>query len=96
MDQFEDFEEVFAFDPLFAYGEQKISKTLKCRRWMENELCIDRLLKTLEVEHGQYHDFPCSLACTDALVREQLSTFTLQDPTKTSATSTYRSSKAPH
>ncbi|KAI4137550.1 MAG: hypothetical protein L6R39_007221 [Caloplaca ligustica] len=52
MDQFEDFEEVFAFDPLFAYGEQKISKTLKCRRWMENELCIDRLLKTLEVEHA--------------------------------------------
>lgn len=54
MDDFEVFEELFSFDPIFAYNEQTINRILKCRRSMENELFIDRLLKTLGIEHGPY------------------------------------------
>ncbi|KAL8957853.1 MAG: hypothetical protein Q9193_004978 [Seirophora villosa] len=54
MDDFEVFEELFSFNPIFAYNEQTINRILKCRRSMENELFIDRLLKTLGIEHG--HD----------------------------------------
>ncbi|KAL8973738.1 MAG: hypothetical protein Q9197_002025 [Variospora fuerteventurae] len=54
MDDFEVFEELFSFDPIFAYNEQTVNKILKCRRSMENELFIDRLLKTLGIEQG--HD----------------------------------------
>ncbi len=54
MDNYEDFDEVFAFDPLFAYSEQTINKILKCRtQSMENELFIDRLLTTLGLEKRQ-------------------------------------------
>ncbi|KAI4130286.1 MAG: hypothetical protein LQ338_001824 [Usnochroma carphineum] len=49
MDNFEDFEDLFDFNPLLAYGEQTINHILKCRRLMENELFIDRLLKTLGI-----------------------------------------------
>lgn len=54
MDNYEVFEEVFAFDPLFAYGEQTINKILKCRSLsIGNELFMDRLLKTLGLNEGQ-------------------------------------------
>ncbi|KAL8718966.1 MAG: hypothetical protein Q9225_003959 [Loekoesia sp. 1 TL-2023] len=49
MDNFEIFEDLFAFDPDYGYSEQTIDKILKCRRSMENELFIDRLLKTLGI-----------------------------------------------
>ena len=52
MDNFEDFEDLFVFEPDYAYSEQIINKILKCRRSMENELFIDRLLKTLGIEEG--------------------------------------------
>lgn len=52
MDDFEVFEELFSFDPIFAYNEQTVNKILKCRRSMENELFMDRLLKTLGIEQG--------------------------------------------
>ncbi|KAI4257544.1 MAG: hypothetical protein LQ352_001609 [Teloschistes flavicans] len=45
-----DFAEVFAFDPIFAYGEQTINKIVKSRRSMDNELFIDLLLKTLNIQ----------------------------------------------
>ncbi|KAL9591555.1 MAG: hypothetical protein Q9179_007606, partial [Wetmoreana sp. 5 TL-2023] len=48
----EDFKSLFAFDPDFAYGEQTIHKIQKCRRRMENELFIDRLLKTLSIKES--------------------------------------------
>ncbi|KAL8928499.1 MAG: hypothetical protein Q9208_001733 [Pyrenodesmia sp. 3 TL-2023] len=53
MDNYDDFEEVFAFDPLFAYGEQTINKILKCRaRSIGHELFMDRLLKTLGLDEA--------------------------------------------
>ncbi|KAL8827010.1 MAG: hypothetical protein Q9170_007184 [Blastenia crenularia] len=52
MDDFEVFEDLFAFEPDYAYGEQTINKILKCRRSMENQLFIDRLLKTLGIEQA--------------------------------------------
>ncbi|KAL8901145.1 MAG: hypothetical protein Q9207_005348 [Kuettlingeria erythrocarpa] len=57
MDNYEDFDEVFAFDPLFAYSEQTINKILQCRtRSMEHELFIDRLLTTLGLDKRQCGD----------------------------------------
>ncbi|KAL9603710.1 MAG: hypothetical protein Q9219_001029 [cf. Caloplaca sp. 3 TL-2023] len=52
MNNFQVFEDLFAFAPDYAYGEQTINKILKCRRSMENELFIDRLLKTLGIEQA--------------------------------------------
>ncbi|KAL9589990.1 MAG: hypothetical protein Q9203_001186 [Teloschistes exilis] len=45
-----EFDQVFAFDPVFAYGEQTINKIVKSRRSMDNELFIDLLLKTLSIK----------------------------------------------
>ncbi|KAL8658908.1 MAG: hypothetical protein Q9226_000699 [Calogaya cf. arnoldii] len=50
MAEFENFDILFASDRSFAYGEQTITKILKGRRLAGNELLIDKLLKTLEVE----------------------------------------------
>ncbi|KAL9002901.1 MAG: hypothetical protein Q9188_004192 [Gyalolechia gomerana] len=53
MDNFELFDDLFDFDPDYAYSEQIINKIIRCRRAMEDELFIDRLLKTLGIEQGQ-------------------------------------------
>ncbi|KAL8854010.1 MAG: hypothetical protein Q9221_001133 [Calogaya cf. arnoldii] len=53
MAEFENFDILFASDRSFAYGEQTITKILKSRRLAGNELLIDKLLKTLEVERPQ-------------------------------------------
>ncbi len=50
MDDFENFDTLFAADRSFAYGEQTITKILKSRRSVDNELLIEKLLKTLGVE----------------------------------------------
>ncbi|KAL8862521.1 MAG: hypothetical protein Q9178_001019 [Gyalolechia marmorata] len=53
MDDFENFDTLFATDRSFAYGEQTITKILKSRRSVDNELLIEKLLKTLGVERPQ-------------------------------------------
>ncbi|KAL8713882.1 MAG: hypothetical protein Q9220_002028 [cf. Caloplaca sp. 1 TL-2023] len=50
MDDFENFDSLFAFDPDCAYSEQTISKIIKNRRTANNELFIDRLFKALGLE----------------------------------------------
>lgn len=49
-----EFDQVFAFDTVFAYGEQTINKIVKSRRSMDNELFIDLLLKTLSIKGRQF------------------------------------------
>lgn len=68
MDNFEDFEGLFQFDPIFAYNEQTINKIRKCRRSMDNELFIDRLLTTLGIAQGLHTSpSPCCPQLTVSL-----------------------------
>ncbi|KAL8735530.1 MAG: hypothetical protein Q9166_000698 [cf. Caloplaca sp. 2 TL-2023] len=53
MDDFEDFDKLFAFDPSFAYGELTVNKISKSRRLVDNELFADRMLKTLGIGQPQ-------------------------------------------
>ncbi|KAL9027241.1 MAG: hypothetical protein Q9196_004205, partial [Gyalolechia fulgens] len=65
MDNFESFDDLFDFDPDYAYSEQIINQIIRYRRAMEDELFIDRLLKTLGIEQGQSTTcFPSQLALT--------------------------------
>ncbi|KAL8684032.1 MAG: hypothetical protein Q9186_000062 [Xanthomendoza sp. 1 TL-2023] len=50
MYNFRKFENIFASEPGFAYGEQTINKILKSRRLADKVLFIDRLLETLGIE----------------------------------------------
>ena len=52
MEELEDFDNVFEFDPGFAYSEHTITKIVENRRLMENTLFIDRLLAALGIEKG--------------------------------------------
>lgn len=54
MGDFQHFDNLFAFEPRFAYGEQTITKILKSRRLANKVLFIDRLLETLGLERRQY------------------------------------------
>ncbi|KAI4244916.1 MAG: hypothetical protein L6R40_002822 [Gallowayella cf. fulva] len=53
MGDFQHFDNLFAFEPRFAYGEQTITKILKSRRLANKVLFIDRLLETLGLERPQ-------------------------------------------
>lgn len=53
MKDFEQFDDVFDFDPNYAYKEQTINQIIRYRRAMEDELFIDRLLKTLGIKQCQ-------------------------------------------
>ncbi|KAL8950236.1 MAG: hypothetical protein Q9222_003725 [Ikaeria aurantiellina] len=50
MDDFEDFDSLFAFEPNYVYSEQTINRIVKNRRTANNELFIDRLFKALGLE----------------------------------------------
>lgn len=63
MAEFENFDVLFASDRSFAYGEQTITKILKSRRLVDNEILIDKLLKTLGVERRQYAIVTGALSC---------------------------------
>lgn len=52
MKDFEQFEDLFDFDPNYAYNEQTVNKITRYRRAMEDELFIDKLLKTLGIEQA--------------------------------------------
>ncbi len=57
MDNYEDadanFEAVFSFKPNIAYDQQKIDLIIHNRGALENELFVDRLLKTLGIAKGE-------------------------------------------
>ncbi|KAL8774946.1 MAG: hypothetical protein Q9209_000425 [Squamulea sp. 1 TL-2023] len=53
MGDFENFDVLFAADRSFAYGERTITKILKSRRLADNELLIEKLLKTLSIKRPQ-------------------------------------------
>ncbi|SLM41187.1 conserved hypothetical protein [Lasallia pustulata] len=52
MEDFEQFEAVFAFNPDIAYDHQTVDHVLRNRRALENELFFDRLLKALGVSQA--------------------------------------------
>ena len=50
--EFEDFEEVFGAKSHIAYDQQTLNHIIHCRRSLENQLFVDRLLEALGIEHG--------------------------------------------
>lgn len=53
MEDFNKFEDVFAFNPDVAYKQQTVDDILRHRRTLENVLFIDRLLTTLSIEKSE-------------------------------------------
>lgn len=53
MEDFNKFEDVFAFNPDVAYKQQTVEDILRHRRTLENILFIDRLLTTLSIEKSE-------------------------------------------
>lgn len=53
MEDFNKFEDVFAFNPDVAYKQQTVEDILRHRRTLENILFIDRLLTALSIEKSE-------------------------------------------
>lgn len=53
MEDFNIFEDVFAFNPDVAYKQQTVDDILRHRRTLENVLFIDRLMTTLSIEKSE-------------------------------------------
>ncbi|KAL8695253.1 MAG: hypothetical protein Q9218_000291 [Villophora microphyllina] len=47
-----EFDDLFAFNPAYVYGEQTVNKIVKSRRSMDNELFIDLLLRSLAIQRA--------------------------------------------
>lgn len=55
MENFDQFEAVFGFKSDVAYNQQTIDSIVRNRRALENVLFVDRLLKALGIEKGEYN-----------------------------------------
>lgn len=54
MDEFEDFESVFSFEPDYTFDHKIVEVILANRRTLENELFFDRLLRVLGIRQGRF------------------------------------------